>query len=124
NNKGEADFSVTFGSKPQTEPGLWQTPDDWDNFRDIYGLTRETPVLSLLRTNDNGLLTAGITGTADDRDAIAYYLSAAITFNKHKDDSSDLANVTIADLNSANYPQKYDQEISDTEDAIFGQIQK
>lgn len=114
---------IVFGvykSDPKTEPGLWQTPEDWDNFKDLYGLTPDTKVLSLFRTNQNAVDTAGIFGRADDRDAIAYYVASLIVAHKHP---KEFENTTIDDLNKGNLPPQFKGEILDTEDSIFVRIQ-
>src|SRR5258708_3549484 len=121
NANSSINFRKDFGVNPKTEPGLWQTPGDWDNFRDLYQLDSNTTLLSMIRINENKLMTAGIYGRTDDKDAVTYYMAGLIVASKHE---TVFTNTTIGDLRTGKYPAQFDAELVQTQNQIYAQIQR
>jgi hypothetical protein len=77
-------FDKPFNPDPLKEGGLGQTTNDINRYRNVLDVFNSYIAIdAIAHTNDNGLITVGVYGNANDRDAMAAYLATALAYNKN-----------------------------------------
>lgn len=110
----------SFGKYPENEPGLWQSPDDMEAYKHISDVfNKRQRFKDILSFNKHGLISLGVYGNADDRDASAAAMAAFLVARK-KYPVNFMDYIVVDFINDPANVQAINNEMS----VLFGQIQE